>query len=240
MNHRSKHPLTVTAAIGFHLLISAAGAQAHDPGLSESSVRFETGELVVQAEFAWRDLRHLIPLDSDGDGEFDEAEYMTFRNVLADVGGMLYSVRASDDELELTSTGVSWGGPAHGDINFEIRYALPKSATLAAIDFEFLVAEDLPVGHRHHVQARGGNGTEPVNQLLHQANSIVSVPVKAPLVAAMSASESPHTLDSPDDTSIAIRKSASATIPTAVIAGICGLLALFLVLWRALPASRAS
>src|SRR5262245_43422287 len=77
-------PLVFLAMV--FLVVAAAAAFAHDPGLSAVELKLHDQQLVAHLSFARPEIASLLPLDADRDGQIAQSEVDAVRDQLESIG----------------------------------------------------------------------------------------------------------------------------------------------------------
>ena len=156
-------PRILAAAL---LLITAAVAHAHDPGLSSADVDVRPATVSVVITYNERDIANLIGESAEavrsGNAQAQEKLEHTARRALV--------LRAAGQTLSPSSVGAR----PEGENNVEFRYEFAAQAP-AEFVFESALLPELSFGHRQAFAARDSAGTEIARAILSSRDSAAAI-----------------------------------------------------------------
>lgn len=151
------------------LLLQAAGAWAHAPGLSSLDVAVSPVRLDVRATFALQDIEAFAPMDSDLDAEVSDSEREAAKPGIAELLAGQLRISVDGAEIAPAEPGqVEFDGRNNARVEF--RYAgAPQQRLL--VQSAFLAR--LPEGHQQYLTVRDAGGkTLAEKMLLKQDDSL--------------------------------------------------------------------
>lgn len=153
------------------LLLPAAGAWAHDPGLSSLDVAVNPAAVDVKVTFALQDIEAFAPLDSDLDAEVSDSEREAAKPGIAKL--LAGQLRISVDGAAVAPSepgNVSFDG--QNNTHVEFRYSrIPKQQLF--VQSAFLA--QLPDGHQQYLVVRGADGQTLAEKMLRKQDDSLSV-----------------------------------------------------------------
>lgn len=163
------------------VVVAAARAFAHDPGLSAAVLKLEADRVDAHLTFARADIESLLALDADHDGNITQAEFALAKPqlealaaVTVSVAGRAVGARVIGIELD-ASNGVHF------------KFSFPKSAG-ETFTFQSNLIGRLARGHRQYLELLDGAGNMIGSQLLEAASNSYNPPA----AALAATTEKPH------------------------------------------------
>jgi hydrogenase/urease accessory protein HupE len=148
------------------MILAAASAFAHDPGLSAVDVRIDGNNAVARLTFARDEIAMIAPMDADRDGRITQSEFDAAR-------GRLESLAKESFALSVNGKGaapsaVAAGLDDSGAIHFDLEFSLPQGSGLA---LRSLLIGKLARGHRQFLALRDARGDIQAQRMLDASNN---------------------------------------------------------------------
>jgi len=160
------------------LLLSAAVARAHEPGLSTAEFRTTRDGLELVLTFAITDMDNLLGLDNDADGKVSQLEFDYSK---ARITGMATQAVSVTIDGQAVSGEASVRIDAQNNIEFTVRY--PKSITSNFV-YRCAILSQLPRTHRQFATLKDASGKVMAERLLNAQNDSLVFPPDAASAAA--------------------------------------------------------
>jgi hydrogenase/urease accessory protein HupE len=166
MFNRVTRLLPMLCLILVYLIVAAAAALAHDPGLSAVDLKPEGATLNVHLAFARADIETRISLDADRDGQVSVAELDAARPALEALGRDAIAPRV--DGRPLVPAEIAVRADDSNAIQFDLRF---DGAAGARLQLESRLIGQLALGHKQFLTVRGANGEARGARLLDARNN---------------------------------------------------------------------
>lgn len=165
------------------VVVAAASAFAHDPGLSAAVLKLEADRVDAHLRFARTDIESILMLDADHDGNITQAEFAQANQQLEALAAEAVAVSVAGRTVDKRVIGIELD--ASNSIHF--KFSFPKSAG-ETFTFQSNLIGRLARGHRQYLELLDGAGNMIGSQLLEAASNSYKPP--AALLAATT--EKPH------------------------------------------------
>jgi hydrogenase/urease accessory protein HupE len=166
MFNRITRLLPALCLILIYLIVAAAAALAHDPGLSAVDLKPEGATLNVHLAFARADIETRTPLDADRDGQVSAAELDAARPALEALGRDAIAPRV--DGRPLVPAEIAVRADDSNAIHFDLRF---DGAAGARLQLESRLIGQLALGHKQFLTVRSENGEARGARLLDARNN---------------------------------------------------------------------
>ncbi|MGH9835726.1 MAG: HupE/UreJ family protein [Blastocatellia bacterium] len=148
------------------IILAAASAFAHDPGLSAAELNFDSGQLVAQITFSRAEIAMIAPMDADRDGQITQPEFDAARAQLESLARESFALNVDGNEITATALSVKLGD---GDaIHFDLQFPAPQGSKLVVRSSLF---DQLARGHRQFLSLRGADGGVFAERMLDATNN---------------------------------------------------------------------
>src|SRR5262249_37579211 len=154
------------------LLLLAATARAHDPGLSMAVLEIGDQAMVADLTFSRPDIETLVPIDTNRDGQTSPQEWAAARLRMELLARELLEVCVDDRTLV-----ASVGTIQHNDSNaveFHLEFPTGTGSQLAV---SAPILTKLSPGHRQYLTVRNGDGNAQREALLDARHSLLEMPM---------------------------------------------------------------
>lgn len=159
--------------LGAVLLLQAAWAWAHAPGLSSLDVAIKPALIDVRMTFALQDIEAFVPMDSDLDAEVSDSEREAAKPGIAEL--LAGQLRISVDGERVAPVGpgqVDFDDRNNAHVEFQYA-ALPKQQL--GVQSTFL--DRLADGHQQHLSVRDADGNALAEKMLVKQDDCLSLPI---------------------------------------------------------------
>jgi hypothetical protein len=174
----AKRPAACRAALVW-LLLLAAPARAHDPGLSTADIKITPERIEARLTFARADVEVLVPLDGNADGEVSAAEFAAARGRLEELARGAMSFRADGRDLKPTNATAALDETNNIHFTLAVPVRGPREITVHSA-----LIDRLPRGHRQFVVLQDREGQTLAEVLLSAEQDVMEVDVSALLPPA--------------------------------------------------------
>jgi hydrogenase/urease accessory protein HupE len=138
--------------IGLMVFIALAlSARAHQPGLSNLSIRLRESFLEADLIVSWQEVDTIVPLDGDANRELSNDEFAAARSRLLSMAPTTISLETDGQPLRFISGEVQREDTT--GIRFITQWSFPTNARVLLVRSEIL--NDLQNGHREILSIRG-------------------------------------------------------------------------------------
>jgi hydrogenase/urease accessory protein HupE len=165
------------------MVLAAASAFAHDPGLSTAEVKLDGKEAVVRLTFARSDIAMIAPMDADRDGRITQPEFDAARAGLESLAKE--SVALIIDGHGISPMKVSASLDDSDAVYFDLEYPPLQGSILT---LRSLLIDKLPRGHRQFLELRDAGGNARAQRMLDASNNSF----ECDLAALLSSQERPR------------------------------------------------
>jgi len=105
------------------MILAAASAFAHDPGLSAAEVRLDGNKAVVRLTFARVDIATIAPMDADRDGRITQPEFEAVEGSLKSLARESFALSVAGEEASPATVAV--GLDESRAVHFDLEFLLP-------------------------------------------------------------------------------------------------------------------
>jgi hypothetical protein len=148
------------------VILAAASAFAHDPGLSAVEVKLDGYKAAARLTFARNEIATIAPMDADRDGQVSQPEFDAARSRLVSLAKESFALSA-DSMASLPAT-VAISLDDGDAIHFDLEFPPPQGSSLT---LRSLLIDKLPRGHRQFVTLRDASGNVQAQRMLDAANN---------------------------------------------------------------------
>jgi hydrogenase/urease accessory protein HupE len=148
------------------IIVAAASAFAHDPGLSAAELKPDGAKLIAQTTFSRDEIAMIAPMDADRDGLITPSEFDAARNRLESLAGE--SIALSVDGKEIAATEVSVRLGESNAIHFDLQFPALKGSKLT---LRSPLIDRLARGHRQFLSLRNASGNALAERMLDVTNN---------------------------------------------------------------------
>ena len=148
------------------MILAAASAFAHDPGLSAAEVRLDGNKADVRLTFARDDIATIAPMDADRDGRITQPEFEAVEGSLKSLARESFALSVAGEEASPATVAV--GLDESRAVHFDLEFLLPPGSKLT---LRSLLIDKLPRGHRQFLALRDANGNTLGQRMLDAANN---------------------------------------------------------------------
>jgi len=171
--NRAKRIPRLTPAICLLLvlmILAAASAFAHDPGLSAAELKLDGNQVAARITFARDEIAMIAPtlanVDADRDGQVAQSEFDAVRANIESLAKESFVISVDGKDAAPAAVAVALG---EGDaIHFDLRFAAPEASRLV---LRSLLIGKLARGHRQFLSLRDADGNVLKQQMLDAANN---------------------------------------------------------------------
>ena len=155
-------------------LLLPTTVMAHDPGLSQVTIKITEDQTSAHMIYARSDLEQLMLFDQDRDGVMSENEFSLIENDLLELINSTMAVSWDGEKLRPSQTSVAL--VARDAVEFRLIYALVPGKNLS---IKSSIFEKLALGHRQFITVADAQG-QIVNGILSSRNQTFEVNVSSP------------------------------------------------------------
>src|SRR5262245_32530160 len=152
------------------LVLAAASAFAHDPGLSAADLTFDGKKITARLTFARGEISMiasaLANVDADRDGRVTQSEFDAVRASLESLAKESFAI--SFDGKDVAPTAIAVALAESNAIHFDLQFAAPETSKLV---LRSLLIGRLARGHRQFLSLRDADGNVLKRQMLDATNS---------------------------------------------------------------------
>jgi hydrogenase/urease accessory protein HupE len=148
------------------MILAAASAFAHDPGLSAVEVNIDGNKAVARLTFARDEIAAISPMDADRDGRITQPEFDAARPRLESIAKESFAMSVGGESASPATVAVSLDDS--GAIHFDLEFPLTQGTSLT---LRSLLIDKLPRGHRQFLALRDANGKIQAQRMLDAANN---------------------------------------------------------------------
>jgi hydrogenase/urease accessory protein HupE len=148
------------------MILAAASAFAHDPGLSAVDVRVDGNNAVARLTFARDEIAMIAPMDADRDGGITQPEFDAARSRLESLAKESFALSVDGKGASPAAVAVSLDDS--GAIHFDLEFPLPQGSGLT---LRSLLIDKLARGHRQFLALRDAKGNIQAQRMLDATNS---------------------------------------------------------------------
>jgi hydrogenase/urease accessory protein HupE len=143
------------------MILAAATAFAHDPGLSAARLSLDGERLAARLTFARNEIAMIAPMDADRDGRITQSEFDAARGRLESLAreSFALSVDGKDAAPSAVAVALDEGDALHFDLEFHAPYG-------SKLIFRSLLIEKLPRGHRQFLSLLDADGNTQAQRML--------------------------------------------------------------------------
>lgn len=143
------------------VILAAASAFAHDPGLSAVEVKLDGDKAVARLTFARDEIATIAPMDADRDGLITQSEFDAARARLESLAKESIVWSDAGEAVSPVSAAVSLDDS--GAIHFDLEFPPPQGSSLT---LRSLLIDKLPRGHRQFLALRDAKGNIQAQRML--------------------------------------------------------------------------
>lgn len=156
------------------LILAAASAYAHDPGLSAADLKVHEKTITAQLTFARAEIDMIAALDADRDGQITQSELDLARAGVETLARESFALYADGVALTPTMVAVTLGDS--NAIHFDLQFAALRASKFVT---RSLLLDKLARGHRQFLSVRDASGNVLKQQMLDATNNSVECDLSA-------------------------------------------------------------
>ncbi len=148
------------------LVLAAASAFAHDPGLSAAELRLDGKKIAARFTFARNEIAMIVPLDADHDGQIASHELDAARASLESLARESFAMSLDGAALSPATVAVSLA--ESNAIHFDLGFHASQGSRLV---LRSLLFDKLARGHRQFLSLLAADGNAVSNRMLDATNN---------------------------------------------------------------------
>jgi len=165
-------PLLILALV--FIVVAAASAFAHDPGLSAIDLKFDGNRLKAHLAFARTDIETLVAIDANRDGQVSDDELNAVRAQLDAL--CRGAIEISLDGKQVAPGEITTTADSSNAINFQIVF---PDAAGERLQLRSILISKLAFGHKQFLTLRGENDEAAGARLLDAKSNVYDLDLAA-------------------------------------------------------------